>query len=130
MSKYRITLEGKTYEIEVELLDGNEPTKAPVSNEQGQIANASSRPDIRVIDPSVRSETHISDSMVSAPMPGTVSALLAEPGSALSKGQTVIVLEAMKMENEIVAPKDGALGRLFVEQGQTVQGGDPLFEMA
>jgi biotin carboxyl carrier protein len=62
-------------------------------------------------------------------MPGRVVALLAEEGSSVEQGQGILVLEAMKMENEIAAERDGTLKKLFVELGQPVEGGDPLFEI-
>lgn len=133
MSKYRITLDGKVYEMEVELLDdagaGSVQSRG-VKPAQNVAASPAASADVRVADPSMHSETHVNENVVSSPMPGTVSALLAGPGQTVAKGQTVLVLEAMKMENDITAPKDGTVGRLFVEEGQAVQGGAPLFEMA
>lgn len=69
-------------------------------------------------------------STVSAYMPGRVVEVLVAEGDAVSKGQGIVVLEAMKMKNEIQAETDGAVARLYVEQGQAVEGGDPLFEIA
>ncbi len=63
-------------------------------------------------------------------MPGRVVALLAAEGDEVTKGQGILVLEAMKMENEIQSEIDGALEELLVEIGQTVDGGDPLFAVA
>lgn len=62
-----------------------------------------------------------------ANMPGRVTALLAVEGEDVVSGQGVLVLEAMKMENEIQSEIDGRLEKLIVEIGQTVDGGDPLF---
>ncbi len=67
---------------------------------------------------------------VVAYMPGRVVALLVEEGSEVRRGQGVLVLEAMKMENEIVADADGRLARFHVEVGQAVEGGDDLFEVS
>ena len=60
-------------------------------------------------------------------MPGRVTAVLAAEGDEVAAGQGVLVLEAMKMENEIPSEIDGRLEKLLVEVGQTVDGGDPLF---
>ncbi len=60
-------------------------------------------------------------------MPGRVTAVLAAEGEDVASGQGVLVLEAMKMENEITSDIDGRLEKLLVEVGQTVDGGDPLF---
>ncbi|MDY7091735.1 MAG: biotin/lipoyl-containing protein [Acidobacteriota bacterium] len=66
---------------------------------------------------------------VTAYMPGRVTAVLVEEGAEVTEGQGVLVLEAMKMENEIAAEKDGTLTRILVEEGAAVEGGDPLFEI-
>jgi biotin carboxyl carrier protein len=66
---------------------------------------------------------------IDAYMPGRVVALLVEEGAEVTSGQGVLVLEAMKMENEIQAEGDGVVRRLLVEEGQAVEGGDPLFEI-
>ncbi len=66
---------------------------------------------------------------VSAYMPGRVVAVLVEEGSAVSAGAGVVVLEAMKMENEIQAERDGTVRRILVGLGEAVEGGDPLFEI-
>ena len=66
---------------------------------------------------------------VTAYMPGRVAAILVEEGAQVAAGDGVLVLEAMKMENEIVAERDGVVGRVLVGLGETVEGGDPLFEL-
>jgi pyruvate carboxylase subunit B len=66
---------------------------------------------------------------VTAYMPGRVVAILAPEGTEVTPGQGVVVLEAMKMENEIQAESAGTVRKLFVEVGQAVEGGDPLFEL-
>ena len=58
---------------------------------------------------------------VTAPMPGQVRALIVSEGDAVTKGQTLLVLEAMKMEIRVQAPMDGTVKKLFVKQGQTVE---------
>ena len=66
---------------------------------------------------------------VNAYMPGRVVALLAQEGQEVTAGQGVVVLEAMKMENEIGAEHDGKIGKIFVQPGQPVEMGNPLFEL-
>jgi biotin carboxyl carrier protein len=60
---------------------------------------------------------------ITAPIPGRVSRILVEPGQQISRGDGVIVVEAMKMENELRAPRDGVVGSIEVEEGQGVEGG-------
>lgn len=66
---------------------------------------------------------------VLAYMPGRVVAILAQEGDAVTAGQGIVVLEAMKMQNEIRAEHDGTLAKVHVQPGQAVEGGDPLFEL-
>jgi len=66
---------------------------------------------------------------VTAYMPGRVAAVLVQEGEAVTAGQGIIVLEAMKMENEIRAEHDGTIIALFVQPGQAVDTGNPLFEL-
>lgn len=66
---------------------------------------------------------------VTAYMPGRVVAILAQEGEAVTAGQGIVVLEAMKMQNEIRAEQDGILTKVHVQPGQAVEGGDPLFEL-
>ena len=66
---------------------------------------------------------------VDAYMPGRVVAVLVEEGAEVKAGQGVVVLEAMKMENEISAEHDGRIGKVHVQPGQAVDTGSPLFEL-
>lgn len=122
MSKYRITLNSEVYEMEVELIEeGSAPTKTDAV------------PAVRSTEPSAaqkapaQAEGASADGAVVSPMPGTVVRLMAAQGDKVSKGQPILVLEAMKMENEITAVKDGVLFELRVAEGQTVAGGEMLF---
>jgi len=67
---------------------------------------------------------------VTAPMPGQVRAVNVSQGDAVTKGQTLLVLEAMKMEIRVHAPQDGAVKKLFVKQGQTVEREQILIELS
>jgi biotin carboxyl carrier protein len=66
---------------------------------------------------------------VDAYMPGRVTAVLVEEGAEVAKGQGIIVLEAMKMENEIRAEHDGTVTKVYVQPGQAVDMGNPLFDL-
>jgi biotin carboxyl carrier protein len=61
-----------------------------------------------------------------AQMPGKIIKLLAEPGAAIKAGQGLLVVEAMKMQNEVKSPKDGTVGKIYVDEGGTVAAGDLL----
>jgi len=128
MSKYKITLDGKTYEMEVELVDAVAPVTTRENESKEKIHP--SRPDVQEnstkFSPVRQAE---SGSTVKSPMPGTVLRVNVSQGERVHQGQAILTLEAMKMENEISAPKDGKLISLFVKQGDSVQGGDVLFEI-
>lgn len=63
-------------------------------------------------------------------MPGTILAVNVKPGQAVKRGDVLVVLEAMKMENEIMAPNDGTVGTVNVAKGQSVQSGATLLTLA
>ena len=126
--KYKVTLNGRTYEVEVEagkamLLDEYEaiapsapaaaaPVAAPVA------APAAAAPAAPVVTGS--------GEMVAAPMPGTILKVNVKNGDAVKEGQVLLVLEAMKMENEIMAPKSGTITQVAVQKGASVNTGDAL----
>ena len=67
---------------------------------------------------------------VTAPMPGTILKVNVTNGQAVKAGQVLVVLEAMKMENEIMAPKDGTISQVAVQKGASVDTGAPLVFIA
>ena len=66
---------------------------------------------------------------VNAPMPGTILDIKVKAGAAVKAGDVVMILEAMKMENEISAPQDGTIASIDVRKGDTVNSGDVLYTM-
>lgn len=70
-----------------------------------------------------------SEGLVTSPMPGKVVKLLVAEGQEVAEGAPLVVVEAMKMENELVAPKSGVVRRVFVKAGETVEGGGRLVEV-
>lgn len=128
MSKYRIRMNGKTYEMEIELIDEkDEPMKS--KRTVPNIDYKSTDSVVRVINPAAERKTHFDDTMVKSPMPGTVIKVMAKVGDSVGKDEPVLVLEAMKMENEICAPYTSRIKEIFVSEGETVTGAVPLFEL-
>jgi biotin carboxyl carrier protein len=85
---------------------------------------------VRLLDPLKRAAARVVQEgpvEVRAIMPGKIATLLAREGEQVREGQGVVVVEAMKMENEIPAPKDGRLTRLRIRPGDTVEAGAALF---
>ena len=119
MSKYKITINGKEYEMDVELMDGSVPSvKAPVQASKPAPAAA----------PKAAPVNAPAGATVS-PMPGTILKVNVKEGDTVKAGDSVVILEAMKMENDITAPKDGVIKSLFVSEKQAVAKGDALFEV-
>ncbi len=123
MSKYRITVEGKTYEMDVELIGANGSVQ-PVAKAAPVVTAPAAAP-----APAASKTAATSTGAVIAPMPGTILKVLKVQGDSVKAGEVVLVLEAMKMENEIVAPADGTISILTLTAGSTVAGGDLLFEV-
>lgn len=125
---YRVTLNGKVYEVEVEhgeaMIKAEFEAAAPNIEQAAPVAQAAAPQAAPA--PSAPSG---SASAVVAPMPGNINAVKVATGQAVKKGDVLVILEAMKMENEIVAPKDGKIGQVFVQKGATVQTGAPLVEV-
>ena len=70
-----------------------------------------------------------SASSIKAPLPGTISSIKVKVGQAVKRGDTLIILEAMKMENNIMTGKDGVVKAIHVTEGQTVSQDDPLVDL-
>ncbi len=130
--KYKVTLNGRTYEVEVEaakamLLDEYEAVApAPVSAAAPAAPAAAPAASAASAKPVV---TGAGES-VNAPMPGTILKVNVQAGQAVKSGTVLCILEAMKMENEIMAPKDGTVTQVLVNKGSTVDTGAPLVVLA
>jgi biotin carboxyl carrier protein len=130
MSKYRIKMNGKTYEMEIELVDEKTETKSIRGLDIPNVAYKNNTDSVvRVISPEAERQTISNDNKVFSPMPGAIIRIMAQAGDFVVAGDPILVLEAMKMENEICAQKSGKIKEIFVTEGQTVPGNVPLFEM-
>ncbi len=126
--KYVVTLNGKDYEVEVSqgsaqvLSVSAAGTAAPVSTPVRAAAPAAVPAPAPVAAPAAPA----AGKAVNAPMPGTVLKMLVKQGDKVTNGQVLLVLEAMKMENEIFAPCDGTVTSVAVKEGSSVNSGDAM----
>ena len=113
MKNYTITVNGNVYDVTVEEGTGSAapaaaPKAAPAAPKAAAPAGAAG------------------SVTVAAPMPGKILGVKANPGQAVKKGDVIVILEAMKMENEIVAPQDGTIASINVATGDSVEAGATL----
>ena len=129
--KYKITLNNRVYEVEVdagkamllEEYDAVAPVAAPVAAPAAPVAAPAAAP--APVAAPVAAPAGSGEAVV-APMPGTILKVNVTAGQAVKAGDTLCVLEAMKMENEIKAPKDGVVNTVAVQKGASVNTGDAL----
>ena len=109
MKKYRVNVNGTVYEVELEEMTGA-PAAAPVAAPAPSAAAA----------PAAGGEK------VTSPMPGTILSVNVAAGDAVKRGQVLMILEAVKMENEIMCPCDGTVASVSVTKGAAVESGTLL----
>lgn len=128
MNKYRIKINGHIYEAEIEVLDGQNDTACAEKPAPAKELKAPSLAPVSATAQPKRAAP--AKGAVVSPLPGIVTGILVGEGERVKAGQTVLILEAMKMENEIAAPVDGILQELAVKEGARVAAGVPLFAVA
>lgn len=132
MKRYRITVNGQSYDVAVEEVAGGtashvpSPVAAVPAPAAPAPAEASGAP---APAPAVVSAGVAGATSVRAPMPGTVLSFKVAAGQQVKRGDVLLLLEAMKMENEIVAASDGTVAALRVAAGAAVNTGDPLVDL-
>ncbi|MCZ6726837.1 MAG: biotin/lipoyl-binding protein [Acidobacteria bacterium] len=144
---YLVELDGKRYEVDQAaaggrgrslLIEGRQREISIVREQASRyrVSSPGGEETVEVLDPleylartSVGEAAVLGDGSVSAYMPGHVVALLVGEGDTVAVGQGIVVLQAMKMENEIDSVVAGVVKTIFVKAGQSVERGDPLFEI-
>ena len=127
--KYKVTLNNRVYEVEVEM------GQAMLIDEYDAVAPAAPAaptavPAAPAAPAAVPAAALASGEVVKAPMPGNILKIKVAPGQKVEEGDVLIVLEAMKMENEIVAAKSGTVAQVAVSKGAVVETGAPLVVIA
>lgn len=126
---YTVMINNKEYEVEVEKGKANilKTREISIQNTPAPSAAAAKAPEAAPVPaapaaPAVQGGAEA----VKAPMPGTILDIKVSQGARVKEGEILIILEAMKMENEILAPRDGVVTQLFVSKGSSVSTGDSL----
>ena len=113
MRNFLVNVNGTSYQISVAEIDGK-AAPAPAAAPAAPAPAAAPAP------------VAAADKTVSAPMPGNILSVNVKSGDVVKSGDTLMILEAMKMENEILAPADGTIDQVFVQKGSTVETGAAL----
>lgn len=130
MKNYTITVNGSTYQVTVE-----EGFSSPMATQPVQVVQATApvqavapapAPVASAPAPAAPTSGSVGMEKVNSPMPGKILSLKANVGQSIKKGDVILILEAMKMENEIVSPQDGTIASINVSAGQSVEAGDLL----
>ena len=125
---YKVSFNGRTYEVEVELAEAmllsDYAAYAPAAPAPAAAAAAPAA-ETTPAAPAAPAVTGAGEA-VTAPMPGTILKVNVQNGQAVKEGDVLCVLEAMKMENEILAPKNGTVTQVLVSKSSTVDTGAPL----
>ena len=121
MKQYRVIVNGTEYEVFAELIGDDGKAAAPVAAAPAPVAAAPAP-----AAPAASGEGEA----VKAPLQGTILAVNVAVGDTVKKGDVVMVLEAMKMENEIMAPRDGKITAISVSKGASVDAGAVIYTLA
>lgn len=142
MKTFKVNVDGQDYKVRVEEITG------PTNDGSGPVAKAEpvktvisslekSAPEGKRIDNSLKEELKDKPKpaaaggfIVKAPMPGSVIEVMVKEGDTVSDGDVLLVLEAMKMENELTAQQAGTVAEILIKKGDTVNSGDPLIVLS
>ena len=129
MQFFKVTVNGKVYDVSVEeVAQGNSGVSAAPSVAPAAPTVSAPTPAPAASAPA-KVDIPAGEQVVPAPLGGTILQINVKPGDKVTKGQVLLTLEALKMENEIVAPQDGAVGQIFVQPKMAVNTGDPLLSL-
>lgn len=121
--KLAVTVNGRAYEVEV-------PGHQAAATKVKPIKPAAPVAAAPVAAPAAPQKATGAGTVITAPLPGTITSIMVKVGDAVKDGDTVLVMEAMKMANNITADGDGTVKAILVQQGAQVQSGDVLIEIA
>ena len=125
MKKFNVTVNGTAYDVEVNEVKGAAPAAAPKAA-PAAAPKAAPAPAPAPAPAAAAAPVPAGAETVKAPMPGKILSVAVSAGQAVKKGETLLILEAMKMQNEIAAPHDAVVSEVRVAANQTVSTGDDM----
>lgn len=128
MRKFMINVNGNSYEVEVEEVTEGGVVSRPSTPAPKAAPVAPAAPKAAPAPKAEKKELVVSQGqeVIEAPMPGNIWKIIAKEGDEVKAGDILLILEAMKMENEIVAPRDGIVSSINTTEGSAVNTGDKL----
>lgn len=138
MKEFKFKIHGNTYAVEVMAVEDNkaklEVNGTPYEIEMERKVKKSKTPTIvrapqQAAKPDIDKKEGGTAHSILAPLPGSIMELKVNPGDIITKGQLLMVMEAMKMENQVLADRKGVVEKIHVAPGDTVLQGDPLIEI-
>lgn len=129
MKNYTITVNGTPYNVTVEEGAGAPVAAAPVAAPAAAPAPVAAPAPAPAAAPAPATQGTAGSVKVEAPMPGTILDVKVSVGDSVSSGSVLCILEAMKMENEIVAPQDGTVASVNVSKGDSVEAGQVIITL-
>lgn len=128
MRKFMINVNGNSYEVEVEEVGVDSSVQRPAAPKVAAPVQAAPAPKAAPTPKVEKAEVSVSagQEVIEAPMPGNIWKIEVKEGDQVKAGDTLLILEAMKMENEILAPRDGVVSSINTTVGATVNTGDKL----
>lgn len=134
MRTFRVAINGNTYDVDIEEITADSGTNETLAIPAKTAAmQTSSQPAAPAATPTpvrkLKTNGNSNGGMVSAQMPGTIIEIRVKKGDTVTRGEPLVILEAMKMANEVVAPADGTVHQIHVEPKDSVNAGDPLVSL-
>ena len=129
MRQFRVVVNGNEYKVAIEELAEETGAVSHASLPQKTTSSAAEPTQAKTVSqpaPAKRESTSAGEGSIVAAMPGTILDVKVSAGDAVTKGQPLLILEAMKMENDIMAPFDGVVKEIYTTKGASVNSGDQL----
>jgi biotin carboxyl carrier protein len=129
MKNLKITVNGTAYDVQVEEVSGSAPVSAAVAAPAAPAPKANAPVQPAEPAPETKAAVPADAEVVASPMPGTIVSVNVKAGQSVKKNDVLVILEAMKMENEIMAPRDAVVVGIHVNKGDSVNSGSPLVSL-